>query len=152
MQERIFTRLLDQYSQDDARAIGELMPQLDESFSNEPIEQAAMEAIISSLNHDQLVVEVGEDRKIIGAATLSVVYGAGFGKRGQLEDFVIHESYRGSGAAQCAWMALEAWCRQKEMTTLYLQTEPVRKAAISFYERQGAKQQNESLTFSVEIH
>lgn len=152
MQEKISARLLDQYSQDDARAIGALMPQLDESFSDAPVEQAHMEAIISSLNHDQLVVEAGEERKIIGAATLSVVYGAGFGKRGQLEDFVIDESYRGLGAAQCAWMALEAWCRQKEMTSLYLQTEPVRRAAISFYERQGAKRQDESLTFSVEIH
>src|SRR5436190_1155079 len=105
-----------------AAGIGALMPDLDETFPDSPIPRGHLEdGIIKDPNYDQLVVVKNEivtrganetilmgteddetfDERIargliVGAATMSIVKGAGFGQRGQLEDFVVRAEEQGA--------------------------------------------------------
>ena len=126
-----------EYTPEMAAGIGRLMPQLDESFPPAPIPEGRLRYLIDSPDYDQLVA-VANKIHVVGAATMSVVRGAGFGQRGQLEDFVVDEEHRGSGVAGQMWSLMLEWCAGKGLEDFYLQTETYRPGAIKFYEKHAA--------------
>jgi hypothetical protein len=143
------------YTPEIAAGIGRLMPQLDPSFPDTPIPEDRLRYIIDSSEHDQLIA-VASRIGIVGAATMSIVRGAGFGARGQLEDFVTDGTAGIRGAGSMLWHeAMMKWCIEKKLDGFYLQTETWRneagRNAIEFYQRAGATLLDGTVTFSAKV-
>src|SRR5687767_4894010 len=101
VQNNIMVGELDQYSDWAARGIGEMMPHLDPGFSAKPTDEELLTEIIQSPHYGQLVAsskdpelcrndEERELVRIVGCVSLSEVLGAGFGRRGEMEDVIVH--------------------------------------------------------------
>ncbi|MEX0748970.1 MAG: GNAT family N-acetyltransferase [Candidatus Saccharimonadales bacterium] len=140
---------LAQYSLEDAEQLGKLMPFLSSSFSGEPIDTELLDAIISSAFHDQLVAR--QRGRIIGAATLSLVMGAAAGKKGYLEDFVVHPDTQGQGIGIGIWEEMISWCREQGVSTLNFTSAPSKEAAHRFYHANGAIERDTTV-FRVDVH
>ena len=128
---------LKHYSLEIATGIGSLMPQLDPRMSNAPTPQKRLEKIIHSPERDQLVAL--NQARVVGAATMNIVMGAGKDSEGWLEDFIVDQSFRGQGVADALWNEMQAWCRDKELPGFSFETESYRTAAIAFYQQHGAQ-------------
>jgi len=151
-----------------AAGIGSLMPDLDETFPADPIPRERLEDIITDPNYDQIVVVKHElitpqeaeeadfddliaEGEIAVAATMSIVKGAGFGKRGQLEDFVTGQQYQGRGLGKMAWRTMVDWCTRNGFEGFYFQTETFRPDAVAFYDKRGAKKHDETIHYSMDV-
>ncbi len=126
---------LTSYDPADAAGIGRLMPMLSDSFSSQPISEALLTEIIASDHHEQLVARL--DSKIVGAATLSIIIGAGAGKKGWLEDFVSDQQAGVTGIGQAIWNEMGVWCQEHDID-LHFTSRPSRLNAHEFYARNGA--------------
>lgn len=127
------------YTPEDAVGIGRLMPYLSESFDDGAIPEGLLREIIESSNHEQLVARL--DAKIIGAATLSIIMGAGAGKKGWLEDFVTDPEANTRGIGQAVWNEMAEWCAEQDIH-LNFTSRPSREAAHNFYLKNGATIRN----------
>lgn len=123
------------YSPEDAESIGRLMPILSERLTEEPIDEKLLREIIDSPYHDQLVAR--QESRIVGAATLSVIYGTAAGKQGWLNDFVTARDTRGVGTA--IWDEMGRWCNDNDIHVVNFTSNKERIAAHHFYEHKGAK-------------
>jgi GNAT superfamily N-acetyltransferase len=141
-------RLVD-YSDRAAAGIGELMPDLSDRLSDDPIPEERLRAIIESPDRDQFVAYMHS--KIVGAATLNLIVGT-VGKKAWLEDFVTSsaEDVRGAGVGHSIWLELLEWCRERDVENLSFTSNPARNEAHRFYLRQGAKMIDTDV-FKVEI-
>ena len=131
----IHVERLHSYTSEDAVGIGRLMPYLSDSFTDEPIPEELLRSIIESDNHEQLVAR--SDARIIGAATLSIIMGAGAGQKGWLEDFVTDPESGVKGTGQIIWDEMEKWCLEHDVN-LNFTSRPNREAAHNFYLKNGA--------------
>lgn len=102
--------ILTTYNEQDAIELGALM-HLSETSSGEPIAEELLRAIIESPYHAQLVARDASGA-IIGAATLSITFGAGAGAKAYLEDFVVNPEIRGGGIGSQLWDAMCEWARE----------------------------------------
>jgi GNAT superfamily N-acetyltransferase len=133
-----------------AAEIGQLMPMLSPRFGGEPLELSDLQERIDSPFHDQLVVierspeQFKETTRVIGAASMSLVIGSGVrvwgekNRKAMLEDFVVHEDSRGTGAAELLWLACVAWCEEHGTARMEFTSEEHRVAARKFYQKMGA--------------
>lgn len=131
----VIVERLSAYAEQDAVAIGKLLPHLSEKFSDQPIDKKWLEQIIASPYHDQIVARI--DGKIVGAATLNILFVAGTGQVGYLESFVVDPMVRGRGIGDSIWQAIDTWCREKTVK-LEFTSHPKREAAHRFYKKHGA--------------
>lgn len=129
---------LQTYTEKDAGEIGRLMPYLSSSFTSDPIPEELLCRIIASPLHDQLVAR-DENGRIIGTATLSVIYGAGAGMNAWLEDFVVDPDIQGAGIGSKLWDAMIEWCKAQHVGKLGFTSRPSRTAAHAFYVKRGAE-------------
>lgn len=132
----IYVERLKRYTQEDAAGIGRLMPYLSETFTDDPIAEDLLTEIIESLHHDQLVAR--RNGEIIGTATLSLIIGAGAGKKGWLEDFVTDQEAGVKGIGQYVWDEMGIWC-QEHGVDLNFTSNSSRTAAHDFYSRNQAE-------------
>ena len=150
VRDNIVVQELTEYSEWAAKGIGELMPHLDPSFSSEPTARDLLGDITSSPSHAQLIAisrelalarDPDEQRsgRIIGATTLSMVMGAGFGRRGEMEDVIVDPAARGRGIGGMLLEATDRWCESKGLSFLMFVTEAHRPGAIRMYEKWGAE-------------
>jgi hypothetical protein len=123
------------YTPEDAAGIGRLMPYLSKSFDGEPVNEQLLRTIIESDSHEQLVARI--DARIIGAATLSIILGAGAGKKGWLEDFVTDPESGVKGTGQVIWDEMGKWCLEHDVN-LNFTSRTSREAAHNFYLKNGA--------------
>lgn len=130
------------YSDDDAAGIGRLMPHLSSDFTDEPVPKDRLTTIIESPHHEQFVAR--HDERIVGAATLSIIMGAGAGSKAWLEDFVADPNADVRGIGQTLWNAMEDWCQERS-TNLEFTSRPSRTAAHAFYAKNGAQIRNTSV-------
>ena len=137
----IFVERLSTYTPEDAAGIGRLLPFLSESFSGMPIPEHHLRSIVESPCHDQLVARQG-DARIVGAATLSLIMGAGAGSKAYLEDFVTDPATKGVGSA--LWQEMGRWCIERN-TELHFTSNQTRIAAHHFYLNRGAQIRNTSV-------
>lgn len=135
MTAEISVERLTSYNSDDAAEIGRLMSYISESFSGEPVPEELLRAIIESDDHDQLVARISS--RIVGCATLSVIIGAGAGRKGWLEDFVSDPEAGQRGIGQALWNEIEKWCQERGVD-LHFTSRPSREAAHNFYLKNGA--------------
>lgn len=126
---------LAEYSPGDAAGIGRLMPYLSDSFDDAPVDEDLLRSIINSEHHEQLVARI--DAKIVGAATMSIIMGAGAGKKGWLEDFVTDPTTGIKGVGQVVWDEMGEWCREHDID-LHFTSRAHREAAHNFYQKNGA--------------
>lgn len=124
------------YTEQDAHELGHLMKSLSDSYDGRPIDQALLEAIISSPDADQLVARLRG--RIVGAATLSTVMGPVAGRVGYLNDFVTDAEVQGQGVGSRLWAEIEQWCVDRDVPLIFTSRES-RHAARTFYERQGVE-------------
>ncbi|RYF29690.1 MAG: GNAT family N-acetyltransferase [Chloroflexi bacterium] len=124
------------YSDDVAASIGRLMPHLSADFTDEPIPKDRLTTIIESPHHEQFVAR--HDERIVGAATLSIIMGAGAGSKAWLEDFVADPNAVVRGIGQTLWSAMENWCQERSVD-LEFTSRPSRTAAHAFYAKNGAQ-------------
>ena len=134
----IHVERLQAYTPEDAIGIGVLMPHLSDSFPNSPIPEERLRTIVESNYHDQLVARE-ESSRIVGAATLSLILGAGAGSKAYLEDFVTDPETKGVGSA--LWQEMGAWCVERDVE-LHFTSRPSRVAAHHFYLNRGAQIRN----------
>ena len=127
---------LTEYSEDDASELGTLMTHLSDKFIDRPIDKELLEAIIQSPYHEQLVARF--QGRIVGAATLSIVMGAGAGRMGYLMDFVTDPDVRGQGLGKRLWADMMSWCSENDVNLTFT-SRPERAAAHEFYVRSGAE-------------
>jgi GNAT superfamily N-acetyltransferase len=149
-----------------AAGIGRLMPILDERFSGAPMPREALEEIIGSPSHDQIIAE--HQGQVVGSAVMSLVLGSGFWQRpegqhqnrkGYLEDFVVDPSMRGvrspeSGlsAADLLWEEMLAVCRDHDAEVLSFASRiEARPDAARFYAKHGAFPMEGARFFEVEV-
>ncbi len=125
-----------EYSEENAAGIGRLMPFLDESFPDTPLDRELLQDIVASPFHDQLVARL--DGVIVGAATMSLVMGAGGGRKAQLEDFVADPNVRGQGIGNKVWNEMLKWCEEQRATKFEFTSSDNHSVAHPFYLNRGA--------------
>ena len=128
---------LSQYTEHDARAMGQLLTSLSDTFDGSPISEQTLRNIIESPFHDQLVAR-DETGTIIGMLTVSITIGAGVHRGAWLEDFVVDRSTQGTGVGGKLWDALIEWCRAHDARKLDFTSKPTKIAAQQFYLKRGA--------------
>lgn len=128
---------LTSYSDEDAAALGRLMPHLSDSFDGSPVVEELLRDIIASPYHEQLVAR-DETGRIVGTATLTITMGAAIGRNAWLEDFVVDPTAQGGGIGSRLWGAMLDWCRSHSAHKLGFTSNPTRTAAHAFYLRRGA--------------
>lgn len=130
--------ILTTYNEQDAIELGALMPHLSETFSGEQIAEELLRAIIESPYHAQLVARDASGA-IIGAATLSITFGAGAGAKAYLEDFVVNPEIRGGGIGSQLWDAMCEWAREHGAHKLTFTSSDRHASAHGFYLKRGAE-------------
>lgn len=135
--DQITVETLTSYSEKDARDIGLLLTHLSDKFDGSTVPEEVLQNIISSPHHAQLVAR-DSSGKIVGAATVSVIMGAGSAKNAWLEDFVVDTSLQGFGIGGKLWDAVVDWCKSKGARNLNFTSRPSREAAQAFYLKRGA--------------
>ena len=131
----LYVERLKTYSAEDAAEIGRLMPQLSANFSDDPIQEDVLRAVIESPHHEQLVARASE--KIVGAAALSLIMGAGARQKAWLEGFVSDKNSGIKGVGQALWDEMIVWCEEKQADLVFT-SHSSREAAHAFYLKQGA--------------
>ncbi len=127
-------RLTD-YSLIDARGIGNLMPMLSSRFTAEAIPEERLRRIIESPDADQLVARLNS--RIVGAATLSIVYGAAMDRMAYLEDFVVDTEVRGLGIGRKLFSGAKQWVVDRDVA-LEFTSGDTKQAAHALYLSEGA--------------
>ena len=135
MNERFHVERLTAYSPRDAAEIGALMSQLSPDRGDKPVPEELLRHIVDSPDHDQLVARSPE--RIIGAATLSVIYDASKGRKGWLEGFVTDQHSGIRGVGRQLWDEMGAWCAERQIE-LHFTSRPDRELAHRFYLKNGA--------------
>lgn len=135
MQTILTVEQLHDYRPEDAAGIGALLPYLSSSFDGSPVDTTLLQAIIDSPYHAQFVARL--DGTIVGIATISITMGAGSGRKGWLDDFVVDATVQGKGVGQALWDAFTTYCREQAFD-LQFTSNPTRTAAHGFYKKNGA--------------
>lgn len=123
------------YSSQDAAEIGKLLPTLSAKFSDNPVDETLLREIIDSPHHEQIVARI--DGKIVGAATLSITFGTGAGRKAYLEDFVVSSDTQGQGVGGIIWDEITNWCTERN-ASLFFTSSAKKEAAHRFYLKRGA--------------
>ena len=129
---------LTDYSDKDAREIGELFPHLSSKFDGSPVPKELLTQIIESSTHEQIVAR-DDNERIVGAATLTIVIGAAIGRIAYLQDLVVDSNIRGAGIGGKIWEAILDWCKNNNISKLEFTSHPSKEAAHGFYLKQGAE-------------
>jgi ribosomal protein S18 acetylase RimI-like enzyme len=116
-----------------AAAFVRLIPQL--SRSNPPPTVTQLEEIVYSPATD-VYVATADDGTIVGVSTLAV-FRIPTALRAWIEDVVVDESARGSGAGSALTAAMVDRARELGCTTVDLTSRPDREAANAMYQKLG---------------
>ncbi len=81
---------------------------------------------------------VMDEKKIIGMGTM-IIFDTLFGRRGRIEDVVIHEQYRGRGLGEKLVRKLISLAKRLKVRRIDLTSRPYRIAAHALYEKVGFK-------------
>jgi len=109
-----------------------LIHQLSPRLPNCSIE--LLEQIITDSNLELWVAK--DDGRIVGMATLAIVM-IPEGRRGQLEDIVVDETYRGKGLGEQLSKKLIERARERKISVVTLSSRADRVAANNLYQKLG---------------
>lgn len=134
-QNHVVVERLTAYSDQDAIDMGTLMPYLSSKNSDKPLDKSWLEEIIASPYHDQIVARF--NGKIVGIATVNIIFEPSYNKIGYLEAFVVDPNVRGQGIGNKIWSEIVEWCRDKNVR-LDFTSSAIRQDAHRFYLKHGA--------------
>ena len=124
-------------------AFARLIPQL--SSSNPPPDRNALAAIVDNPNVFLFLARDRDDgERIIGSLTL-VTFGIPTGLRAWIEDVVVDENTRRSGAGRAMTTAALDKARALGVSTVDLTSRPSREAANAMYQNMGFELRNSNL-------
>ena len=127
-----------EYTPELAQRVRELLIQLSRSGKDKgEIPKQWFVDIINSPWHDLLVAEDGG--RIVGMASVSVIMGAGIGRNGYLEDFVVDKEVRKGGVGSALWEGMLEWADEKGCKRLEFTCGNGREVAQAFYKKHGAE-------------
>ena len=137
--------------------IGHLMFELDPEFGDEPVAASQLTEIADSPYHAQFLVRDIERRKIVGAATMSILLEPGFAKLGgnigYLGGVVAKKEYLRQPFTTLAsesrpaeqttvggsiWDEVVRWSQQRGLIAIHFESEVWRDAAVKFYKKKSA--------------
>ncbi|WP_181274593.1 GNAT family N-acetyltransferase [Brevibacterium oceani] len=128
---KIHLELLTTITDEDADSLSALLKQLS---STAAFDRARFQA---GLEHDGVDVLAARSRgRIVGMATF-VDIPLPTGRRGHVEDVVVHEEMRGRGIARMLLQRMTMMAAEREMRSLDLTSRPSRESAIRLYESIG---------------
>lgn len=123
------------YSDQDTADIGKLLPYLNPKHDDTPIDKTWLQELIASPHHDQIVARY--QGRIVGIATVNILFEPAQGKIGYLESFIVDPNVRGQGIGNKIWDEIVDWCRDKKVR-LEFTSRPTREDAHRFYLKHGA--------------
>ena len=106
------------------------------SRSNVTVDKQLLQRIITSKSHVLLIARLAN--KIVGMATVSLLFGPAAGCKTYLDDFVVDPSVRGKDIGSRLWEEMLAWGREHGATKMEFTSRPEREAAQQFYHKKGA--------------
>ncbi len=127
---------VERYSSGLGQVLGRSLVHLTGETDTEPIPEAKLRFNIDNPGAEQLIAV--SNTQILGAATLTQLGGLMPHAKAWLEDFFVVPEARGKGVADALADEWEAWCREREITTLMFTSGWHREAAHRFYKRRGA--------------
>jgi len=129
---------LQAYTPEDAAGIGRLRPILSEGKSDDPVPEQHLRAIIESPTSEQFVARLDDSRRIIGAATLTILFGALSERKAWLNDFVTDPAASVRGIGRALWQEMGQWRIENDVDMTFT-SHHGRTAAHNFYQKQGAE-------------
>lgn len=142
-----YVERVSEYDPEVATGIGQLMPDLSERKTAEPVPQEVLKALVTSPDADMFIAYQGS--RIVGAVTIHKLVGF-YDTRAILQSFVTSQEVRGQGAGYALWCELLEWCRNHQIKRLVWMSNPNRAEAHAFYDRQGARKRDKHV-FEVKI-
>ena len=112
--------------------VNELIHQLSERLPECSID--LLRKIISDPNYELWIAKGGDH--IIGMATLAIVV-IPEGERGQIEDVVVHEQFRGKGIGEALSKKLIERAKARQLASIALSSREERVAANKLYQKLG---------------
>ena len=99
--------------------------------------------VLSEVEYAQMVASPSNrlflllcEERVVGMLTVGM-YASPTGAKAWIEDVVVEEELRGSGLGRQLMEEALKFCREKEVATVYLTSNPKRVAANSLYQRMG---------------
>lgn len=124
-------------------AFEQLIPQL--SKSNPPPDRRALQALVEAPNSRVLLVRMatdGEERGAIVGTLTVVLFRIPTGMRARIEDVVVDEAARGTGAVDKLLHAAFDLCKAEGAAHVDLTSNPGRVAGNKVYQRVGFEQRD----------
>ncbi len=116
------------------RSINALIRQLSASAS--PVSLVWLKKLLRDKKVHLLVLM--NSRQIIGMGTV-VIFDTLLGRRGRIEDVVVHERYRGRGLGEKLVRKLIAIAKKAKVQQVQLTSRPERRVANALYQKLGFK-------------
>lgn len=148
MKNQVVIEKLKECSQTDLEDLGRLLSQLSSKYQGAVVSKDQLQAILDSPSAVIIIARL--DGRIVGMATVSVIYGVASGPKAELEDFVTDAAMRGQGLGSKIWDEVIAWCQKEQLKSLNFTSNSSRQAAHEFYLKRGAKIRDTSV-FRVEL-
>ena len=99
--------------------------------------------VLSEVEYAQMVASPSNrlflllcEERVVGMLTVGM-YASPTGAKAWIEDVVVEEELRGSGLGRQLMEEALKFCREKDVATVYLTSNPKRVAANSLYQRMG---------------
>lgn len=154
-QSEVIAFALREYSHEAAAEIGRLMQALDPTFSGEPIPEARLRRIVESPYHEQLIAT--RYGRIVGAATMTMVFEPGFDQHGYLGGVIVDPNIRRAGIGTRVMDAMVRWGQENGVDVIEWKTEREdtegldRQAAASFYDNYGARRVENAILYELDV-
>ena len=131
---------LTEYDEELAAEMGRILTFVSTKHDGSPLKKEWIETVVASAHHDQLLAY--DDGKLVGMATMSLVFVPGHNRNAYLEELVVDEACQGKGVGSKLWEAIVEWGREKGAKRLEFSASgnSEKKAkAVDFYLRKGVK-------------
>ena len=133
--EEIAILRVDEYSDEAAAGIGQLMPFLSADHPGGPVAEVLLREIINSPDREQLIATLHGE--IVGSAVLNQVV-TNSRRITDLDNFVVNKRLWGQRVGYRLWLDMLRWSREQGSERIRFTSRPSREAAQRFYLRQGA--------------
>lgn len=131
--------ILTKYSDEIAAEMGRILTFVSGSHDGSPLSRKWLDEVIKSPYHEQFVA-YDNDGKIVGMATMSIVFIPSKGRNTYLEEIVVDESCQGQGIGSKLWDAIVEWSKEqgaRRMEFTASGNSEKKQKAVDFYLRKG---------------
>lgn len=140
MKQQITIEPWEKYDTTIAEQVGALQPQLDPTFSGEPVPRDHFEKLFVDNPQRTMLLAIRAGKRVAGVATMNLLAESSpQASDAYMGGFVVDENERGYGVADTLWDGMLDWCKERDLPGFTFKTEADRTAALNFYRRMGAR-------------